>query len=438
MLALKRRLRSYKPYIIASEIKQAVAKHLTDRDSLYRKVVSLDPKGSVRGHALLSIWNEPFVLKPAQAGSKAHHSHYWESLEMADAFLDLGYQVDIIHYKNRSFVPRKEYSFVVDQRWNLERLAPDLPKSCVKIMHLDTAHLLFHNAAEARRLLDLQQRRGVTLRPRRFEMPNLGLEHADCAAVLGNEFTINTYRYANKPIFRVPVSNPVVYSWPEDKDFEACRKRFLWFGSGGLVHKGLDLVLEAFAALPDYHLTVCGPIAEEKDFEKAYRKELYDTPNIHTVGWTDISSEKFIEITRNCLGIVYPSCSEGGGGGVINCMHAGIIPLVSYESSVDVEDFGFTLKNCSVPEIEDTIRKLSDLPSEDLRRMSRAAWEHARANHTRERFGTEYRKILKRIVSERWISEVQSAAVASSSTPAAQRSASNRKMRDIEIAPPKL
>ena len=38
-----------------------------------------------------------------------------------------------------------------------------------------------------------------------------------------------------------------------------------------MVHKGLDLVLEAFAGMPEYHLTVCGPVAKEKDFEREKR-----------------------------------------------------------------------------------------------------------------------------------------------------------------------
>ena len=37
-----------------------------------------------------------------------------------------------------------------------------------------------------------------------------------------------------------------------------------------MVHKGLDLVLEAFVAMPEYHLTVCGKVSSEKDFEDAY------------------------------------------------------------------------------------------------------------------------------------------------------------------------
>jgi hypothetical protein len=71
----------------------------------------------------------------------------------------------------------------------------------------------------------------------------------------GNDFTIGTFRYAGKPIYRLPIICPTS-PWPQDKDHGACRKCFLWFGSQGFLHKGLDLVLEVFAGLPDHHLTV--------------------------------------------------------------------------------------------------------------------------------------------------------------------------------------
>lgn len=101
--------------------------------------------------------------------------------------------------------------------------------------------------------------------------------------MLGNEYTSRTFRYAQKLVYRNPISTPCQYPWPEDEDFGDCRKRFLWFGSGGMVHKGLDLVLEAFAEMPEYHLTVCGPVSREQDLEQACFKELHQTPNIETV-----------------------------------------------------------------------------------------------------------------------------------------------------------
>lgn len=395
---VKRYLDRYRLYRFAREIKRCLHRSLKEVDNIDRRVVSLKPECPSRGNVLLSYILEPFLLKPNEPIPHSH-TNYWESMQIAKTFLELGYSVDAIDYRNLEFIPEKKYSFFIDVRRNLQRLAPLINKDCVKIFHVDNCHMIFNNAAETKRLLDLQQRRGVTLTPRRVEFPNFAIEHADCATILGNESTINTFRYANKPIYRIPISNPFIYSWPEKKDFEACRKRYLWFSSGGLVRKGLDLVLEAFVGMPDCHLTVCGPINKETDFEIAYYKELYETPNITTIGWVDVSKPEFLEITNCCIGVVYPSCSEGGGGSVITCMHAGLIPIVSYEASVDVDDdYGVVLKNCSIEEIQNSIRKISLLSEEKLKSMARKSWQFVRATHTQQRFAEEFRKTIETIL----------------------------------------
>lgn len=377
-----------------------VSKKVTARIEYMKcfRVASLKPKQPSQGNVLIAYRIEPFFLKPDEPLPNDHTWH-WECRQIVQTFLDLGYCVDVIQFHNHKFVPQKDYTFFIDIRYRMESLSPLLNKDCIKILHSDTAHILFHDTAECNRLLAIQQRKGITLSPKRFEIPNLAIEHADCAVVLGNEFTIGTFRYAKKPIYSVPISVPVVYPWPEEKDFEACRMRFLWFGSWGLVHKGLDLVLDAFAEMPEYHLTICGPVNKEKDFEKAFDTELYHTPNIHTFGWVDINSPEFIGITNSCVGIIYPSCSEGGGGCVITCMHAGLIPIVSYESSVDVsDDYGVILKESSVKEIKNSIRMIASLPAQELKTMARKAWEFVRANHTREKFTESYRNVVKEII----------------------------------------
>lgn len=385
--------------MLVSEVKNFALYIPREINNRERRFISLKPKKPPRGNVLLCYENKAFFLKPGET-VPGDHTNRWESLQIAETFLDLGFQVDVIGENNDRFLPAKNYSFFVGNRINFDRITEYLNKDCVKILHIDTAHWLFNNTSEHRRLLALQQRRGFTLPTRRSLAPNLAIEHADYATILGNEFTISTYKYANKPLYRVPISVPALYPWPEDKDFDQTRKHFLWLGGYGFVHKGLDLVLEAFADMPDYHLTICGRIEEEKDFERAFYELLYKTSNIHTKGWIDIGSSRFLEITRNCMGVIYPSCSEGGGGSAISCMHAGLIPIVSHEASVDVhESFGLVLKECSVDEIKRSIRKVSNLSGQELKSMARNAWDFARANHTRERFAEEYRKAMSAIMT---------------------------------------
>jgi hypothetical protein len=68
---------------------------------------------------------------------------------------------------------------------------------------------------------------------------------------------------------------------------------------------------------------------------------------------------------------------------------------------VDVHDFGMILPNCSIQEIQNSIRRISSLPAKQLEQMARRAWGYARANHTKERFAQEYRKAIEHILAMR-------------------------------------
>jgi len=320
---------------------------------------------------------------------------------MAQTFLDFGYDVEVINWNNMTFIPKKQYDFFIDIHCNMERLAPILNKDCYKILHITGAHWLFQNHAEYERLLSLQKRRGISLYPRRLALPSLAVEHADCATILGKNFTIDTFKYSQKHIYQIPISTTILFSWLKDKDYQKIKNNFLWFGGRGMVHKGLDLVLEVFSQMPDYRLIVCGPVQKEKDFEQAFYNELYKTENISTIGFIDVSSNKFLEIVKNCIGVVNPSCSEGGGGAIITCMHAGLIPIISYETGIDVFDFGICLKDCSIEEIKNAVTQVSAFSEDKLKTMSKKAWEYARTNHTREKFADAYRKIIASVIAKK-------------------------------------
>ena len=62
------------------------------------------------------------------------------------------------------------------------------------------------------------------------------------------------------------------YDFPKNKNFNEARKHFLWFGGGGAILKGLDLVVETFASLPHLQLSIIGPASYEKSLRKYMQK----------------------------------------------------------------------------------------------------------------------------------------------------------------------
>jgi hypothetical protein len=371
---------------------------ITRRD---KRIVSLRSENNSKGIVLLSYVIDPF-LKHNSESIPVSHTKFWESLQIAKTFLELGFNVDVISYGNALFSPKKNYNIFVGSRIHFEEIAQRLNPDCIKIVHLTISHWCYNNKSQCERLLSVQKKKGITISPIKMAETNLAIEYADFATILGNDVTIDTYKYANKPIFPIRISTPVLFPWIENKKFDECRKNFLWFGSEGLVHKGLDLVLEVFSEMPEYNLTVCGPVSEEKDFERAYYKELYQTPNIKTVGWVDINSQKFHGIINNSVAFVYPSCAEGQSGGVVTCLHASLIPIISVQSGVDISpDFGVALRDCTNEEIKKSITFISQLEENVLERMAKKAWEFARENHTKDSFAYDYKSAIISIINKR-------------------------------------
>ena len=218
-----------------------------------RVVTMAPPSGTGKpvepvGRALLSYILDPYLLAPDRPEPHSH-THFWESREIGRILIDLGFEVDVVHWTNRTLHSRAPYDLFVDVRLNLERLAPaarsGLPQGHA---HRDRALRLLQPgaAAPARRA----RRRGAAIRlaPYKLLEPNRAIEHADAATILSA--TAPPRRPTPTPASRSgrcrSRSRSSIPS-PTGKDFAAARRRFLWFGSGGLLHKGLDRVLEVFA-----------------------------------------------------------------------------------------------------------------------------------------------------------------------------------------------
>jgi glycosyltransferase involved in cell wall biosynthesis len=370
-------------------------------DPVRRSFVSLQPDGVVRGRALIAHKVEAFLRDPNDPLLRTHN-HFTEARLLADAFLEQGYALDFIHYHNRWFVPKRHYDIFLGPRINFEALADRMSPGCIKIVHLDTAHWLYNNTAALLRLQEVQRTRGVALSSYTVVKENRAIERADFATLLGNEFDYETYAFAGKTIFQLPNPGTKSHPWYGEKDFSKCHTHFLWLGSRGLVHKGLDLVLEAFARMPDLNLTVCGPVAEDPHFVETFRKELYETPNIRTYGWIDITGPEFVDLANQTVAHIYPTAADACCGSVINCMHAGLIPVATREAGVDLSpSFGVTLSGQSAEAVQAAARHVAGLSAASLSGMAKASWHEAQTVYAPEHYKLVLGAVIKAIMSGR-------------------------------------
>jgi glycosyltransferase involved in cell wall biosynthesis len=316
---------------------------------------------------------------------------------MAEEFLERGYAVDVIDFTDTAFMPRIAYDICIDVGANLERLAPMLGPRCIKVFHVTTTHWRFNNEAEQRRLDELASRRGVEFPPERMIAPHRSAETADILLLLGNAHTTSTYAHVHVPFVHIPISSTFTYPAPDGKDIERAQRSFVWLGGAGLVHKGVDVLLEAFATMPEYRLHLCGK-TDDAAFSQTYARELA-LPNIMSHGVLDLGSERFRDIVAGAIAVLSPSCAEGQSGAVIVGMHAGLIPIVSRESGIDTHNFGFTLDHSDAESIRTAVRTCANTPRAELERRAHGAWQYARDYHTRDAFARNFSIFANQIES---------------------------------------
>ena len=188
------------------------------------------------------------------------------------ALNELGYSVDIVNYTNKRFIPDRKYDlFIGHGGINFENIAKNLDPACTKLYFSTGIYWKEWNRREEKRLDELRRRRGITIPADKIieydeEYANVTSDGIIC---LGNDYAKNTYSQFPRVININNAVYPDSYSVSRKK-FENARNNFLFFNGGGNVHKGLDLLLEAFTQVKQ-HLYIRQNI--EPAFFKAYERE---------------------------------------------------------------------------------------------------------------------------------------------------------------------
>ncbi len=366
--------------------------------------VVLRPKSKSRGYALLSYISSPFTTLPWQKHTDPH-SNYWEATKIADILLEKNFTVHVIDWNNTKFLPCKPYQICIDINKNLKRLSEQLPKNCKKIMHIVSASPTFQNQQEKDRLNFLQKRTGLILEQKRLESDTQNAKYADYIEGFGNSTIRASYDYAHKPIFDIPISVTKRYDFLK-RDQNLSKNKFVWFGGGGAILKGLDLVLESFAQTQELELAVIGPIKAESEFYNQFKK-YFDLPNIKLYDRPKIIGDEIIlnnqplnKFFENYSFIIYPSASEGTSGSVVQAMHTGLIPIVTKETGLKEDCPAIIIDNIDPNKIIEIIKIQSNRDSQDLERLSRQVWEYANKRHTRQSFEQAYRAFIDKIIYE--------------------------------------
>ena len=370
--------------------------------------VNLWRKRSVRNYynkdynrkALISYITYPFRKQSFS------HTNYYEAIALAKAMNDLGYIVDIIEYTTARISNIDDYDVILGFGDIFQFYFENSTKNIKTIYYGTGMHVCHQNTATLKRLKDTYDKKEIWLTDSaRYVEKTWSYQTTlvDGIIALGNEECALTYRkYYSGPIYSVPA--PCYVTKDAEKIIEKrqidANKNYLWFGSLGLIHKGLDLLLDYFYENNHVNLHICGDIFHEKKFVELYKKELFESKNIYVYGFVDIETKRFESILKRCSFSIFPSCSEGGSPSLITTIVNGaLIPVATKETSVNLEN-GIVINGFDYIEIDKAIQKTMDLTNEDIVNMQRKNLEYFKENNSHSNYFVNIKNSLELVLND--------------------------------------
>ena len=337
-----------------------------------------------------------------------YHTNLHEIFEIGRIFDQMGYIVDVTT-DNNTHIDLSKYDVIFDGRKiQAEVWRQNIPAKT--IIFSPGAHPIFCYEATVKKNLEIKQEKGIwlTTSSRYLDRTLTGyyvLYFPDHVIVYGNQYVLDQYlkhdtrndRYSLLPAFYFDCHKPDI----AHKDWNKVRHSICWFGSLGLIHKGLDICIDLALAHPEITLHICGASVREKEFWNYYGPKIKGKTNIINHGFINIESEEFVSIMSECAFVVHPSISEGGSPSVLNVVaNGGLIPVCSKACGVDLpEDGSVVIDEVTYDAFECAILDAMKWSEEELKTKATSACQYVREHYTLDNYRANMSKILHNCVN---------------------------------------
>lgn len=340
-----------------------------------------------------------------------YHSNFTECHSIAKCFDKLGYSVDCVS-RTKTGIDYSTYDIVFGINGNafMGAFSTNVKTNVLKIFYSVGAETLFNYRVTTLRNRDFHDRHEKWMLSANRYIPGDARTYyeshlSDAVICLGDEYVFNHFvaedklndKYHWLPAFYFPTVDTYT-----EKDFDKCRKSILWFGSSGMVHKGLDIAIDFAMEHPEYTLHICGGSRQETDFWNFYTPRIKEYSNIHMHGFVDIESEKYAQILSQCGILLNPSISEGCAVSVLNVLGNGaLLPVYSEATGVNLSNVGICVSSVTYKEFEKALLELESMTEAEFRQKALSAHTFVNENYTLEKYEERMYNCLKEIIEKR-------------------------------------
>jgi len=376
------------------------------RRPFYKLVKNQDGGFKGLSRKALLYYKTDVFWRPALVNEHKHNNN-WEVLEIVKVLNKLGFCVDIVDRTHQSFIPKDEYDlFIANASGNSGKrygeYAAALP-SAFKVIYAVGPDPTLSNKLVKERYDKFNERMNCRADYQRIIDTDFDsfTENTDAIFCFGEpgQFSFKSYERYNLPIYPIMPSAPEGIGFSPEWLKTRSPKKFICIAGSGLICKGVDLIIEAFLDMPEYEVHICGP-DDEPQLIKAYGTKIKKANNIHLHGFIDMCGEKLRQISSECSYVLFHSAAEGIATSVTNCLQAGLVPIINYETGFDTEGFGILINSSDerVQNIGSAVDRAAKLDSETYSEFVYGALEKS-AQFSRAGFTASFSKAVIQIMS---------------------------------------
>lgn len=226
--------------------------------------------------SLLMYVTKPFVKKYG----KVTHPNYYKARIISRCLKECGYNVDVIYSEHTRKLDLQRYSLIIGMGEGYTNTYGRTRRHCKRVYLATGTCFTTANQRELERWISLYRKKKGFVGTDRFEkikdpVKAVGSLYCSDAIIAGgdNEWVMESYGWIQNRKYMVGSISLTNFRYG-DMDRKVCesRHRVLFLCGNGCIHKGLDIVVEAFCGRQDYELYIVGNVEEK--FRNIYMEEI--------------------------------------------------------------------------------------------------------------------------------------------------------------------
>ncbi|WP_307758058.1 hypothetical protein [uncultured Mediterranea sp.] len=378
-----------------NRIKSRIKNKITKKSNKTIAIYNINYDASKKQKKIAFIYRETLFSNPIKL-ENIRHVNVLHQFQMIKVLIEHNYCIDI--YSCSSYTPNliksDYYDTILGFGANYIELCKH-NKQAIKILFItENAPWIVKNKFEERLKYYRARHHKNPYSISRTQFYNKEMfDISDIGIVMNGSHNLKEISKSFNKSYQINVNalfNPNIQSVPF-KDYKKIRKNFVWFGSNGLIHKGLDILIDAFSLLPDYTLNVYGaPEKELREFKIPSNVIIHSSVNVY--------SKEFINdvVCQNTFTLSL-SCSEGMMSGIATCMAHGLIPITTVETGFDDFKDNIIFKSHKLEDVIDTIKGTTKLDEQQLQQLSSRTFEYSQKAYSINNFTNKFNDIISEI-----------------------------------------